>query len=521
MTLTLPRRPATVADSWTWTWDEQADAAPERIAVIDIGSNSARVVIAEAEAPGTFRVVDEQRASLQLARALGKRGELSERAMAATVMALADFLAIARGAGADHIETVATSAVREAKNRDELLERVQSEVGLTVRVLSGHEEAAFAALGATYGLARRSGTVVDVGGGSTEIAQVAEGRPGETWSFELGALRASDRWLTSDPPAGDEIAALGKEARRVFEAAGIPRLAGEAMIGTGGSVRALARFDRIHRRYPVHRLHGYVLTRKSLRRACRSLAALELDERRALNGLRTDRAESIVGGAVVLDALMTWTGAKELTVAGRGLREGVLTALLEHGLPSAETMRRAAIGGIAGRFSRWQRDQAERRAAIAQALLPLSPEPLGDELVEALHHAAVLLDVGDAIDHYNRHRAAAEMALEADLSGFDHRMLALTASVLRVAEKPSFAIKAYRPLVADADDAPVRRAAALLALADEIHRRTPPGELAELKVIEADGVAIVVSGAVLGELPESLTERVTEALDRPLAVYVA
>ena len=175
----------------------RADAAAspfpldEPVAVVDLGSNSARVIVVERPVPGVLHTIAEKRLDLRLATALDGDNALSPQGVEAAIDAVAQFAAFARESGACSITVVATAAVRAARNRDELLTRARAELGITIEALIGAEEAELAAVGALRGLPILSGVAVDIGGGSTEVARVIAGAVVGAWSFPLGALSAS------------------------------------------------------------------------------------------------------------------------------------------------------------------------------------------------------------------------------------------------------------------------------------------------------------------------------------------
>ena len=275
------------------------------VAIVDLGSNSARVVVVHHPVPGVLETIAEARLDLRLATELDERSHLSERGIATTIDAVAEFAGFAREAGAGAINVVATAAIRTARNRDELLACVHAELGLAIEVLDGAEEAKFAAMGALHGLPIRSGAVVDVGGGSTEVARVIAGQIVGAWSFPLGALSASAAWLTDDPPTRKQLKAMRRMVAETLAHSAPSGLdAGEALIATGGSGRTLARLAQRQTNYPLPRLHGYSLERRTLRDVTAFLASHSAAERCEIDGVRAGRADSIVAGAVILDEMM-------------------------------------------------------------------------------------------------------------------------------------------------------------------------------------------------------------------------
>ncbi|HJS56693.1 MAG TPA: Ppx/GppA family phosphatase, partial [Vicinamibacteria bacterium] len=304
------------------------------VAVIDIGSNSGRAVVYGIEPGGTLRILASSRASLRLVRELDDTRALSRDSVERAMEALRDFKAIAVGGAARRLVAVATAAVRDAANGLRFIERVRRELGISVRLLSGEEEARYGFLGAVRGLPVEDGFLFDQGGGSLQLSRFRKRRLGESDSFPLGALRLSDAFLKTDPPTGKEMRRLRSHARSFFEDSGFGRLArGESLVGTGGTVRNLAKVDQRLRQYPLRRLHGYALGRARLEKIVSMLAARRLKKRAQVPGLNDDRGDSIVGGGLAILTLMEWLDASEVLVSGQGVREGLALGLVTSALP--------------------------------------------------------------------------------------------------------------------------------------------------------------------------------------------
>lgn len=482
--------------------------AGRRVAVIDIGSNSGRVVVLEQHEDGVLDVIDELRAPLRLARALDAEGRLTAEAFTTTLAALGDFVALARGQGAAEIRGVGTFAMREAVNGGVLAQLVRERFGVPVEIVDGQREAHFGFAGAVYGIDTEHGLCVDIGGGSLQIVQFHHRTAERAWTFPFGALRLTDQFIASDPPRSSDLRLLRRHVRRALRAAGVPQLGeGEALVGTGGTIRNLAKIDVRRGLSPVGRLHGYVVSRAGIRRILRNLVRVDAAQRAAISGLNSGRADSIVAGATAVDAVMEYLGAGGITVSGQGLREGVIRATLLESLPPAESVRRSSVRALCHAFIRWNEPHADRRARLAVALFDaLAPD--GDPaLREALHHAAQVIDVGATIDVYNRHQRSADVVLESDLQGFSHRLLVATAAVLRLAERPGVSLKALRPFIDEFSPDALEATAALLALADEVERRSPPDAEGQPRVSLEDGVLRV-------EAPVSEWWRAEEAAAR-------
>jgi exopolyphosphatase / guanosine-5'-triphosphate,3'-diphosphate pyrophosphatase len=447
-----------------------------RVAVIDIGSNSGRVVVYEREPAGRFRILAGTRAALRLVREVDAAHGLTAEAIERTLDALRDFKAITVGAGAARIVAVATAALRDAPNAPALLARIREELGVEVRIISGDEEAWYGFLGAVHGLPVEHGVLFDMGGGSMQVSHFQERGLVRSVSLPLGSLRLSDAFLHADPPRTGEVKKLQAHVRETLEAAQVgPLLTGESMVGTGGTVRNLAKVDRVARDYPLTHVHGYAIGRARVHEMSALLASRKLKQRRDIPGLNEDRGDSIVGGALAIETLMEVLDARQVLVSGQGVREGLVLGDRPKALPSPAEVRDESLHALASRFTVWHPSPAARRMALAETLQKTLEPGAPAELRQALRYAAWLLDIGRSVDFFDRHEHAADMALETDLAGFSHRDLALLSSVLRHAGDVDTPGKRLAPLIA-ADDIPaIERAAVLLRVADDIEERCPPG----------------------------------------------
>jgi exopolyphosphatase/guanosine-5'-triphosphate,3'-diphosphate pyrophosphatase len=457
----------------------QASALASPIAVIDIGSNSGRVVVYEVEAGGHLRILASSRASLRLVRDLTANNTLGSEAMDRTVAALEDFQALARGSGAKRVVAVATSAIRDASNGQDLLARVKRELSLDLRTISGPEEARLGFLGAVRGLPVEDGLAFDLGGGSMQVSEFRARRLLGHWSFPLGALRLSELFL-SDPPAKSEPRRLMNHVRKTLEQSRLPRLSRTGiLVGTGGTVRNLAKIDQQQHPHPINHLHGHAIGRDRIAAMASLLVAQTQKQLTSIPGLNDDRADSIAGGGLAILALLRTVGADGLLVSGHGVREGLAAGIGAKTLPAAAQVRSASVMALATSFRAWNPEVADRRRAAAaflfETLVDASEAGARDDLWEMLNHAATLLDIGSSIDFFERHQHVSEILLATDLQGFSHRQLALLAAVARAAGDEAVPIDRFAPLLTRADRRGIERAATLLSLADAIEQRCLPG----------------------------------------------
>jgi len=494
-------------------------ASRSPIAVIDIGSNSGRVVVLDGSSSHGFDVLSDGRASLRLARDIGRTGKLSPAAITRTISALSDFKRLAEGAGASSILAVATSAVREAENQAEFLRQIKKELGLKVRVLSGDEEAEYAFLGAVEGLPIRHGLLFDLGGGSLEVTHFRDRRLKRTWTLPLGALRLTDRFLVTDPPSRGEMRRLREHVRKTFARERIPRLApDEILVGTGGSTRNLAKVDRRTHPYPISRLHGYLLSGRRLETLGARLASRTRDARAAVPGLNSDRVDSIVGGAICVEAGMAAVGADSLLVSGQGMREGLAFSLTRPRLLSIAEVRAASLEALLTRFASWSAPRAERRADLALRLMKSLDPGVDGEIRAALELAARALDIGRSVDYYNRHRHASMILTAIDLNGYAQREVALAAAVVSLAGDEEGLLETYRPLLRGEDEASVLKASVVLTLADEIEQRVPLGQAASYSCRLGEDAITLRAPSLDAWKPRPLLDRFRRGFGRELRV---
>ncbi len=466
------------------------------IAIIDIGSNSGRVVVLQRDEAGHLRLLAGSRAPLRLVHDVDERRSLSEESMARTMEAVRDFHAIAVGAGATRIVAVATAAMRDARNGQVFRDRIRRELGIRVDIIDGRAEARFGFAGAVRGLAVSSGMWFDLGGGSIQVAPFKSRKLGPSTSLALGALRLSETFLQSDPPKPRELRRLRDHVRAQLKKSKLSRLRpDEELVGTGGTLRNLAKIDRSQHPYPVGSLHGYILSFERLREVVRRLATTRQKHRDAIAGLSAERADSVVGGAVAIEVLMELVRAQQVVVSGQGVREGIAQSVLKMRVASERDVKEVSLASLASRFDSWHPEAAARRRATAATLLR-SLEPGADAaLAQALDRGARLLDIGTSLDFFERHEHVADMLLATELDGFTHEEIALVSGLVRLAGDRHADLEPLSPLVTEEDRARLDRGAVVLALADAIERRCPRGQ--PIAVSCAVGRVVTVSVPLL------------------------
>ena len=300
-----------------------------RIAVVDIGTNSTRLLVADVD-PVTSEVTELDRRSTVTRLGVGveRTGELSAEGMARVFAALDEYATAIDALGAERRIAVLTSATRDASNGPAFTARVRDDYGLDARTIPGDEEARLSFLGATSGRDPqdpRTIVVLDIGGGSTEFIVGRGHDVGFHVSTQAGVVRQTERHLHHDPPAADELEALAADAGATF-AASIPealRTSADAMIAVAGTATSMASIDQALEPYDPSRVHGYTVSRDTCGEIGARLAALPEAERRRVPGLHPDRAPSIVAGAIFICEAMATFGLEEAEVCEHDILYGV------------------------------------------------------------------------------------------------------------------------------------------------------------------------------------------------------
>ncbi|HEY7517763.1 MAG TPA: Ppx/GppA phosphatase family protein [Methylomirabilota bacterium] len=305
-----------------------------RLATIDLGSNTVRLLVADAE-PGAvaWRVVDHDQRVTRLGEGSHATGRLGDTPAARTMAAVMQYVERARRAGAERVEVVATSAVREASNGADYARDLSRAIGVSVRVISGDDEARLTLRGILYGLGPAAGTTLafDIGGGSTEFMLANEGALVATQSLRLGVVPLAERYPLAVPAAVAEYEALAADVARQLARELAPPIAGavvDRLVGSAGTVTTLAALDLGLAVYDPARVQGHVLTHAAIERQRQRLAALDVAGRAALPCLEPGRADLILPGVAIVMATLARVGCERLTVSDWGLREGLVAGIL-------------------------------------------------------------------------------------------------------------------------------------------------------------------------------------------------
>lgn len=394
------------------------------LAAIDVGTNAVRLELARPDPEGALETLHQERDPIRPGEGVFATGFMPPETADRLLATLRRYAALCRRHKA-HVRAVATSALREARNREDIIQRVREEAGLTLEVVSGKEEARLICLGVLHRKPPGSRSLlVDIGGGSTEVALATGEKPDALWSLNLGSVRLTEMFETSGEVTGKQLKlmrgfvseVLGKTLPET-----LPELPGIAL-GSSGTINAVVSYAAGEGPASV--------TVRQLTQAADALAALSPEKRRKRFDPR--RADIIVAGAVVLEGVAKHLGVDAVTVVNRGLRDGLLVDLL-HRQEGTEDPSLADAALVMGRRFYFDEKHGRQVAKLALTLfdelaalhqLPLSTRPY-------LEVAALLHDIGTAVSHERHHKHTYYLLHHADLPGLADRERELVARVAR------------------------------------------------------------------------------------------
>ncbi|HYM54082.1 MAG TPA: Ppx/GppA phosphatase family protein [Solirubrobacteraceae bacterium] len=454
----------------------------ERLAVIDLGSNSFRLVVFQA-GEGWWKRTDEIYEPVRIGEGLVGSGRLGEKPMRRALATLDVFAHFCRasGLGEGAVDAVATSAIRDAENADGFLALARECLGLPIRVLSREAEARYGYLAAVNSTTLADGCVLDLGGGSLQLVRVAGRLARELGSWRVGTVRMSERFLPPNGPAKRRQLEELREhvARELAQASWLADAGREAgggrLVGIGGTVRNLAAAAQRAAGLPSNGVQGMVIEPQALGELVELLAALPAAERASVPGIKPARADLILAGALVVQGVLAAGDFDGLETTEAGLREGVFFERLlgERDPPLFEDVRRSSVLNMAAQY---EVDMEHTRHVAALAL------GMFDELArlglhdgdarerELLWAASMLHDIGMSIDYDDHHKHSRYLILNGALPGFTPVETAIVAQAARYHRKGMPVPGPMAALFGEGDAARLDRCAALLRLAEDLER---------------------------------------------------
>lgn len=400
----------------------------ERIAIIDLGSNSIRFIIEEISDTGAHSLIYQEKKTIRLAESFsGDRPLLSEEAQKRALSCLTVYSHIASTQHVTRLIAVATAAVRNAINGASFVKRARIATGIPLTIISGQAEAALGFSGVIHSIDKSDFILFDLGGASIEISLVENKKRVHSVSLPIGAVTLTKKFHTDDDPSPEALKKLKNYIQNTLKP--IDWLPEEPMdiVGIGGTIRNLAKIHQRSSGYPLPKLHNYTIPIETLTDEIQMITKKSLDERRIISGLSYERADIIIAGSMVIAELVKQCHASELTVSGCGLREGLFHRYYDKKYdPSSRyltDMLLSSVENYAASLPYTDKAHASFVTRLALAMFDQwqSVHKLSKRLRLLLNAAACLHDMGHIINYYNHARHGAYMAANAPIYGWSHK----------------------------------------------------------------------------------------------------
>jgi exopolyphosphatase / guanosine-5'-triphosphate,3'-diphosphate pyrophosphatase len=463
--------------------DPRTAARTAPVAVVDIGSNSVRLVISEG-ARRAAAVVHNEKAICGIGRNMVSSGKLDEDGVELALEALARFRQLLTGHGVSDCDAVATAAARDADNGREFIARAEKALGHPIKVLAGEDEARIAAEGVLAGIPEADGLAADLGGGSLDMVPVKDGRCGTPATLPFGPLRLMDTCGGNLNKARDSV------EKKLAHLPFADSLKGRALYAVGGVWRTLARVDMEQQHYPLHMLHHYAIPSGRAEKLCRLIAGQSRKSLEKMRAVSRRRAEALPYGALVLELMLETFGLKQVVVSAYGLREG----LLQKKLPAGEARKDPLIEYAEDSNARESREPAHSHEVFRWMTPLFAKEDASERRVRLA--ACLMSDIGWRRHPDDRAMGTFAQVLHAPYGGADHH------------ERATIATAIFYRYTGDEDFPEETGVAALLGA---------EGAVLALRIGLAARLAYALTAAMDGELaamPLRVTER-TVAIEVP------
>lgn len=480
----------------------------KNLGIIDIGSNSIRLVLAEIRNGNYFRIIDDVKRTVRLGMDMTPDGRLNPVRMEMALNTLCEFKWLCESQGVSELIVVATEAVRKASNQTEFLRQVQSELGLNIRILSGAEEAYYDYFGVINSMDFSDGLIMDIGGASTELIWVERRIAKEAISLPFGAINLTNRFnLTEKMTAETEKELFACLMSQFKNVAWLEELRNCPLVGVGGTVRNIGKISRRKSNYPIDRSHNFEIDANEVFEIYDLVKDKTLEQRKKIKGLSKERSDMFLGAASVATALIKYCGLPQMLISGSGLREGLIYSTLQGQEPIEDVLDYSLR--IVAQTLLINPSHARQVWKLAESLYSqLTPLPetskqvinnqngnptdyqidtqtnsqaISKRRAKILKTAAILNDAGKIINYYNYHQHTFYMILNLPINGLSHKELIMAAFTIMLSnnDKSDLAVFPYFRLLNDEEKIWVQRLGVILRLA-ECFDRTKNGTIQKI-----------------------------------------
>ena len=447
----------------------------QRIAIIDIGSNSARLVISHIYKNGAYNMVYNQKEALRLSQKVDGDNLLTEEAFASAIDTMRSFAHMCKIYQADKTIAVATAAIRNASNGADLVAKVAEQTGIQLHIISGNTEAYVSYLGVINTLDVKNGIIFDLGGGSTELILFKNRKILESVSLPLGAVNTTGMFnIRNEMPANvyNDLTAFIMSRLSQYPWLKQNNL---PLIGVGGTARTIAKIIQRGKKYPATKIHNYAYPVQTFRTFFNKLRLTNLEQRKKISGLSTERSDIILAGTSIISCLLEATGAKKLITSGCGLREGLFYDYYSKSnnvpLIAKNILERSRENTL--RLFESDTGHARHITKLALAMFDgwMELHKVRKSNRRLLETAALLHDIGITINFYSHARHSAYMIQNAKLFGLTHKEQIITSAIAgwhNGVSKNYFKSRFYKEMLTESNWKLINKLSLLLALAESL-----------------------------------------------------
>ncbi len=491
----------------------------EKIGIIDLGSNSARLVIVNLFTDGHFMVIDELKESVRLGQDMERDGFLKPARVAETIKTLKMFRKLCDASGVTRIIAVATEAVRRAKNQRSFLDEIQSSCGIKIRVLSAEEEAVFVYRGVINTMDVPKGIVLEIGGGSTKIVYYNRRNMLNYVTLPFGAVTLTGLF-SGDGLKPEQQAEKIEEffTEQLKQVEWLKDVDPDVqMMGVGGSFRNLFKISKMVHKYPLDSVHNYKMQVEDFLPVYDMIKVLDLDKKKKIKGLSAERADILPAALAVIKLFIRYLGAESFTFSGAGLREGIM---FNQALPMTVEKPVADVLNYSLTTLVKYYDCDEKHVEhvvnlsiqLFKQLRVLHKFPR--QYLRILKVAAMLHDCGERIKYYNHQRHSWYMILNSTLYGVTHREIVLAAFTACCHKKEDINMAdwaRYKDIVSEDDLEVVKKLGVMLRIAESLDR----AHAGSIKSINCDilGDSVIMKTEVDGDATLEIRNAMTASTE--------
>ncbi len=487
----------------------------EKIGIIDLGSNSARLVIVNLFADGYFMVIDELKESVRLGQDMERDGFLKPQRVAETIRTLKMFKKLCDASDVTRIIAVATEAVRRAKNQRSFLDEIQASCGIKLRVLSAEEEATYVYRGVINSMDVPKGIILEIGGGSTKIVYYNRRNMLNYATLPFGAVTLTDLFAGDGLKPEEQADKMEKFFTEQLKGLDwLSQIDPDAqMIGVGGSFRNLFKISKIVHKYPMDTVHNFNMLTEDFLPLYDMIKVLDLDKKKKIKGLSAERADILPAALAIIKAFISYLDMPGFTISGSGLREGImfnqaLPVTVEKPITDVMNYSLTTLVKYYGCDEKHVEHVVNLSIQLFKQLRVLHKFPR--QYLKVLKMAAMLHDCGMRIRYYNHQRHSCYMILNSTLYGVSHREIVLAAFTACCHKKEDinpYDWNRYRDILREDDIEIVKRLGVMLRIAESLDR----SDSGTVKGINCDilGDSVIMKTEVEGDAALEIRDAMT------------